>query len=623
MVRGALCGLLAAGGVAACSGGGRSAQATVSDFVSAWDRGDAATMASLVYRPSVGFGASVTAITAGLHASSVTRSAGPVAVHGSKGNAALTSTYTLPGIGPWRISTTLDLGRHSGGWDIEWSPSAVAPGLAADQKLSLRYSWPTRAPILGAGGSPLTADQPQVVVGLQGSRIKDPAALTQVLVAAGAPPAAVTSALAAAAAHPTFFERVFTLTLAQFQALGGDSSPLYKAAGTVFQRIGLRTAVTPGLAAHLVGTVGPITSEELAKLGAPYTASSTVGQSGLEAYYEKQLAGTPGGTIDSVGADGKTVSALATFNGTPGPAVSTSIDPVVQKAAEQAMAAVTGTAGLVAVRVSTGEVLAAVSLPASTPFDSSLNGAFPPGSTFKVLTSTALFQAGLSPSSPASCPPSVTVDGKEFHNAEGDKPVSDVAGAFTESCNTAFVQLASGHLSASSFTSVASLYGLGTPFQMGYPAFPGRVPAPPDGASLAATAIGQAAVVMSPLDMAAVAADVGRGSVRPPRLVAGAPSDSASSSPLPPAVVAGLRPMMASVVATGTAAGTGLPAGTFAKTGTAEYGSGNPLPTDAWLMGWHGDVAFAMVVQNSKGNGGPVDGPVIAAFLRALPSSYG
>ena len=47
--------------------------------------------------------------------------------------------------------------------------------------------------------------------------------------------------------------------------------------------------------------------------------------------------------------------------------------------------------------------------------------------------------------------------------------------------------------------------------------------------------------------------------------------------------------MMAQVVATGTAAGRGLPPGTYAKTGTAQYGSGHPLPTDAWLIGFNGE----------------------------------
>ena len=82
--------------------------------------------------------------------------------------------------------------------------------------------------------------------------------------------------------------------------------------------------------------------------------------------------------------------------------------------------------------------------------------------------------------------------------------------------------------------------------------------------------------------------------------------------------------MMASVVARGTAAGRGLPAGTYAKTGTAEYGTTKPLKIDAWLMGFHGDIAFAAIVVNSSGNGGPACGPIVARFLRGLlgPARY-
>ncbi|HEY3725645.1 MAG TPA: penicillin-binding transpeptidase domain-containing protein [Solirubrobacteraceae bacterium] len=91
---------------------------------------------------------------------------------------------------------------------------------------------------------------------------------------------------------------------------------------------------------------------------------------------------------------------------------------------------------------------------------------------------------------------------------------------------------------------------------------------------------------------------------------------------LPSALAGDLRQMMAAVVTSGTAAGTGLPSGTAAKTGTAQYGSGPKLPTDAWLMGYRGDVAFAVVVQNSGSvNGGPLDGPIIARFLNALGPS--
>jgi cell division protein FtsI/penicillin-binding protein 2 len=620
------CSGVVAGLCAGCSSGGRSPAATVSQFLAAWDRGDSASLTALVDRPPAGLAATMASITSGLHATSVSRVAGPVTTHGSTATAPVVSTYLLPGFGSWKESSVIGLARRSGKWEVEWAPSLVATGLKPGESLALAYQWAPRAPILGAGGTALTAQQTEVVVGIEGSRVKDAAALTKVLVAAGATAPEVAAALAAAVAHPTFFEPVLDLSLARYNQLGGDTGALYQAPGTVFERSSTRAAVTPGLAAHLVGTVGPITADELGRLGAPYGQASTVGQGGLEAYYEKQLAGTAGGSVQIQAGTGRVVSTLSTIAPSPGRPVMTSIDPAVQQAAESALSSVTGssvtgTAAFVAVRVSTGQVLAALSDPAATPFDSALEGEFPPGSTFKVLTSVALLEAGLSPSSAASCPPTATVGGEVFHNAEGDKALSTLAQAFAESCNTAFVQLASGHLSPSSFTSVAALFGLGRPVQMGYPAVSGKVPAPPDAAALAATSIGQASVLLSPLAMASVAADVARASVIPPRLVAGAPDDSAPPAALPATVVSELRTMMASVVTTGTAAGTGLPAGTYAKTGTAQYGQGNPLTTDAWLMGWHGDVAFAMVEHDSKGNGGPVDGPIVARFLAALPAA--
>jgi membrane peptidoglycan carboxypeptidase len=82
--------------------------------------------------------------------------------------------------------------------------------------------------------------------------------------------------------------------------------------------------------------------------------------------------------------------------------------------------------------------------------------------------------------------------------------------------------------------------------------------------------------------------------------------------------------MMLGVVQSGTAAGTGLPAGTHAKTGTAEYGTGSEASQkiDGWLMGYDGNIAFAIVTQNTGGaDGGPVDGPIIAKFLDALGST--
>jgi cell division protein FtsI/penicillin-binding protein 2 len=609
-----------ASALSGCSQSAPTPQATLTMFLAAWNRGDWTAMSQYVDRPAPDFASAGPMLTSELRASSATHTLGPVTHKGSSATAEVASRYVLPGVGPWGVNTTINLTERSGHWLVEWSPSVIDPALQAGSRLVFMPTWAPRAPILGLGGAPLTGEGPIVIVGVEGSRIKDPGSVSALLVSAGASSAQVEAALAAAAQHPTLFEPVFTLTQARFDQLGGRSSSLYQIAGTVFEPTTARTAVTPGLAAHMVGTVGPVTAAQLHQLGPPYDSSSRVGQIGLEAAYQSQLAGQPGGTVTAVAADGKTTTSVAVFAPKPGTAVETSIDPAVQQAAEAALAPVSQYAALVAVRASTGQILAAVSVPEAYQFDQALDGEFPPGSTFKVITATALIDKGLSPASPASCPPTLSVDGELFHNAEGDAPISDMAGAFAESCNTAFISLATANLQLDSLPGAAALYGIGTTPQVGLPAFGGSVPTPRDEAGLAQTAIGQAQVVASPLNMAMVAAAVDTGVVRAPRLVAGASGDTTAVQQLPEAVTAGLQQMMAEVVTSGTAAGTGLPPGTHAKTGTAEYGTGSPQPTDAWLIGYRGDLAFAMVLQGT-GNGGPTDGPIVARFLDALGQS--
>jgi len=571
-------------------------------------------MRALVERPEADFASMSAAAISDLDVRRANYEPGELVTDGTSASVPVTERLEIAGIGAISIPTTLHLDDRGGRWLVAWSPATIERSLRGGRRLSLQVTWAARAPILGAGDQPLTTNAPMVVIGLEGNYVKDPSSLTSALVAAGATNAEVSSALVAARANPTYFEPVFEVSRSRYEQL---KPTLYPLPGTVFQATSARTAVTPGLAAHLVGSVGPITAEELTSLGAPYDATSTVGQTGLEQVYERQLAGTPGALVSVVDAAGATVAVVATLPPRPGRALHTTIDPSVQQAAEEALSGVSKPAALVAVQASTGAVLASVSDPASEGFDQALDGTFPPGSTFKVVTSTALIERGLGPASPASCPTSITVGGEVFGNAEGESPVSDLLHAFAESCNTAFIELATRNLTMGALPRTAREFRIGATPMMGIAAFGGSVPTPRDAADLAATAIGQGRVLVSPLDMAMVAASVASGSVRAARLVAGAPDDAVAAAPLPASVLDDLRQMMAEVVAVGTAAHEGLPGGTFAKTGTAEYGTGNPLPTDAWLIGWRGDVAFAMV-EVGGGLGGPTDGPIAARFLDLL-----
>ncbi len=605
---------LLAAPLSAC-GGSPPPQTTASAYLAAWARQDWAAMRSLTDNPPAHFTSVNQAAFTNLSVRRASITAGTMKTNGPAASAPITERLTLAGLGTVTLKSQLHLVQHDGKWLVRWSPATIAPQLRTGDQLAVRTTWPARAPILGAAGAPLTTQGQVVTIGVEGARVKNATALTSALVAAGATRQETSSAIVAAKAHPTFFEPVFTVSRARYDQL---QPTIYPIPGTVFQSGTALSAITPGLTAGLVGTVGPVTAEELSQLGAPYTAQSVVGQTGLEQAAERQLAGRPGATVTVVGAGGGGVATLATLPAHPGTPVTITINPSIQRAAEAALSGEKKSAALVAVRASTGAVLAAVSVN-SGGFDQAIDGAFPPGSTFKVITSTALITHGLTPRSAASCPGTATVDGEVFHNAEGDTPVNNLLQAFTESCNTAFIRLATTHLAPSDFPATAGMFGLGKSVRIGVTAYGGSVPQPKDAADLAATAIGQGEVLLSPLNMALVAAAADTGTAWTPRLViSGSPAAPASAGQLPPAVVTDLHEMMASVVSQGTAAGQGLPVGTYAKTGTAEYGTSKPLKLDAWLMGFRGNIAFAALVVNSAGNGGPTCGPIVARFLNGL-----
>jgi cell division protein FtsI/penicillin-binding protein 2 len=67
---------------------------------------------------------------------------------------------------------------------------------------------------------------------------------------------------------------------------------------------------------------------------------------------------------------------------------------------------------------------------------------------------------------------------------------------------------------------------------------------------------------------------------------------------------------------TGTALA-GVPGEPAGKSGTAEYGTGDPPPTHAWFVAFRGDVAVAVLVEDGR-SGGAVAAPLAAAFFRAL-----
>ena len=113
-------------------------------------------------------------------------------------------------------------------------------------------------------------------------------------------------------------------------------------------------APTRRFARALLGTVGPVTAEQLERLGPSYGPGAQVGQFGLEARYEKQLAGTPARKVIVRLADGAPDRTLRSRPGAPGRALRTTLDRDVQTAAETALGDSDRAAALVAVQALDG-----------------------------------------------------------------------------------------------------------------------------------------------------------------------------------------------------------------------------------------------------------------------------
>ncbi|MGW4642172.1 penicillin-binding transpeptidase domain-containing protein [Sphaerisporangium sp. NPDC004334] len=362
----------------------------------------------------------------------------------------------------------------------------------------------------------------------------------------------------------------------------------------------------------------PILAADGARIDTP-TAPGSVLQivDGLKAEYGSRLKGRPSARVEIV-KDGRAVGTVAAGQAAPGTPLRTTIDLRVHRAGAAALDGVRKPASLVALRPSTGEVLAAVNRPGG--FNRALLGAYPPGSTFKVVTASALVAGGMAPGDTVECPPERTIGGFAFHNAEfHDFGRLSLEDAFAHSCNTTFGSLAVDRLGGARLAEVARGFGFGAPITPGVPAVRAAFPAPRDDTDLASAAIGQGRVLASPLNMAAVAAAIADGTWRQPRLVPPSLVPAGGSAPrvLEPAVVRALRDLMPAVVSEGTASGVDFPGGTAGKTGTAEYGSGRMPPTHSWFIGYRGDLAFAVIVEGG-GTGAAVAAPVAARFLSRL-----
>ena len=296
------------------------------------------------------------------------------------------------------------------------------------------------------------------------------------------------------------------------------------------------------------------------------------------------------------------------------PSVTTTINTTDENAARAAVA-MHKNSSMVVIQPSTGDILAVANNDGFNDF--ALTAAVAPGSSMKVITSTALFNAGtITPQSPVACPPTYTIQGITYHN---DQKESEPAGTpfitdFAQSCNNAFTTQEPS-LYGKLASTAKDYYGLDQKWDIGIGNLHAsyfNAPATAAGAELAQEAFGEGQLIASPLAMASVAATVDYGSFKQPILVPGA--KQATATALPATTDTYLKEVMRAVVTEGTAAGIGFGPDVYAKTGTADI-VGQEQP-NSWLIAFdpNQDVAVACLVLNA-GYGAQFAGPEVKAFL--------
>ena len=142
----------------------------------------------------------------------------------------------------------------------------------------------------------------------------------------------------------------------------------------------------------------------------------------------------------------------------------------LQRLAERTLAKTKPASALVAIRPSTGAVVAAANNAGTKGQSLATVGQNPPGSTFKVVSALALLRAGLTPGSPVGCPRPLTVDGKRSRTTATTRTArrgrSRCETALAQSCNTAFIGQR-GKLKGAALAEAAGSLGLGIDYDVG------------------------------------------------------------------------------------------------------------------------------------------------------------
>lgn len=308
--------------------------------------------------------------------------------------------------------------------------------------------------------------------------------------------------------------------------------------------------------AHIVGYVGPVSDYDLSKIEDPdpllQIPKFQIGKVGVETKLEGDLRGKAGTKRIEINAAGRVMRELSRDEFTPGTDIQLTIDHGLQNYAQARLA--NESAGSVVIDIETGDLLAMASTPSFDPnlfvrgisskdygelrdnqykplFNKAVQGQYPPGSTFKMMTGLAAMRGGvIGEGETVYCPGYMSFGGRRFHCwKRGGHGWMDFNNAITQSCDVYFYE-AANRLGVDKLAELCREFGLGHRHDV--PVSAVREGIVPDvkwkaqvrgerwnpGETLN-TAIGQGDVLASPLQLAVMTARLASGKEVKPRLI--------------------------------------------------------------------------------------------------------
>ena len=246
------------------------------------------------------------------------------------------------------------------------------------------------------------------------------------------------------------------------------------------------------LASHLIGYLGEVDENELKQLKGPsYRMGALIGKYGVEYGWEADLRGVDGGRQMEVDALGREIRSLQSVEAFPGNNLVLTIDLELQAVAEEAFEDKNG--ALIAMDPTNGRILAMVSKPSFDPSlfarniapdewqslmenphhplqNKAIQGQYPPGSVFKIVTAIAGLESGIiTPDTQMTCTGLYPYGNRYFRCwKEGGHGTLSLHRAIVESCDIYFYQVGL-KVGVDKIAHYANELGLGRPTEISLP----------------------------------------------------------------------------------------------------------------------------------------------------------